>query len=382
MSLVIICGSLEPGADGVGDYSRLLAASCCNLGVPTHLLALNDPSVNAPESQHQQSGGLQLNVLRLPAGLSWDRRLTLADQQLQSWDCEAISLQFVPYAFEAGGLPTPLPAVIEALMHPMASGQARRPLHLMFHELWIGLTRTSSLRSRLIGRWQRRLIQRLYQGCSPCLVHTSNDAYRLCLSRIGIPAIRLPLFSNIPVVPAAPELRRPDRYTACVFGRIPPEWDPEPVVEALVSEAKRRHCRPFLRSLGRSHRSDDWLGAVRRRWPILNVDQQGPVACEDRLAQLIQSSDLGLATTPWPLVEKSGAVAAFLAMELPVVVSRNDWQLRRRWGNGRTPALTPHSNLFPLSYLGRSLNFPQYEPTTPQQVAARVLEGIGLRCVS
>lgn len=282
MSLVILCGSLEPGADGVGDYSRLLAAACCRLGVPTHLLALNDPSVSTPQSISQHSGDLQLNALRLPAGLPWDRRLALAEHQLSVWCCEALSLQFVPYAFEARGLPTALPAVIEALMHPKSSGQSRRALHLMFHEVWIGLARSSTLRSRLIGRWQRRVIERLHKRCHPCLVHTSNDAYSLCLSRIGISAKRLPLFSNLPG-PARSEPPRSDHYTACLFGRIPPEWNAEPVIARLVAEANRQNRRPCLRLLGRSHRSDDWLAVVRSRWPGILLHQQGPVACEQRL---------------------------------------------------------------------------------------------------
>jgi hypothetical protein len=377
MTLVILCGCLRPGADGVGDYSRLLAAACCQAGVPTHLLALHDPHVCQPDPSSQETAGQLLECLRLPASLPWSARLALAEQQLQAWNCRALSLQFVPYAFDRRGLSHNLPALIAALAYPTARDQAPRRLHLMFHEIWIGLNRSSSLRSRIIGRLQRRVIAQLHHHGRPHLVHTSNGPYSACLRSIGIQAQQLPLYSNLPQ-PPTPVQPEPGHFTACLFGRIPPEWAPEPVLEALVAEAGRRQCRPRLRVLGRPHRSAGWLNPLRERWPWLEIEDRGPVACPRKLAGLIQASNLGLATTPWALVEKSGAVAAFLSLGVPVLVSRNDWQLRRRWGGSATPTLAAHANLFPLSQWGCPTPGPSYVPPTPQQVASRLLHGLDL----
>lgn len=79
-------------------------------------------------------------------------------------------------------------------------------------------------------------------------------------------------------------------------------------------------------------------------------------------------------------MEKSGAVVAFLTLGLSVVVSRNDWHLRRRWGDGITPALAPHSNLFPISCWGQALSEAPYKPATSVEVAIPVLQGLGFKC--
>ena len=45
MRIVFICGSLEPGRDGVGDYVRHLAVAVAQQGHETAAVALRDPFV-------------------------------------------------------------------------------------------------------------------------------------------------------------------------------------------------------------------------------------------------------------------------------------------------------------------------------------------------
>ena len=50
----------------------------------------------------------------------------------------------------------------------------------------------------------------------------------------------------------------------------------------------------------------------------------------DEVSQLLQTLDFGIATHPWALAGKSGAVAAMLDHGLPVIVPRDDWTLRHK----------------------------------------------------
>ena len=59
-------------------------------------------------------------------------------------------------------------------------------------------------------------------------------------------------------------------------------------------------------------------------------------------AGLLAECDLGVATSPWALIGKSGSVAAFLEAGLPVVVTRGEWRRRR----GGTPEPEAHPLLF------------------------------------
>jgi hypothetical protein len=60
------------------------------------------------------------------------------------------------------------------------------------------------------------------------------------------------------------------------------------------------------------------------------------------LAGLLAECELGLATSPWALIGKSGSVAAFLEAGLPVVVTRDEWRRRR----GAPPEPEGHPLLF------------------------------------
>lgn len=320
MTLVLINGCLEPGADGVGDYCRRLAAACIDLGVPTHLLALHDPHVAEPQLGPQGSDGVMVPSLRLPASLPWRQRGELAQDQMRRWQCRSLSLQFVPYAFERRGLPLALLPLLRQL-----SRLPELRVHLMMHEIWIGIASSSDLRSRAIGHLQRRLIQALCNAIQPSQVHTTNGTYARCLREVGIPADRLPLFSGLPAValPSGSSPQPPDGvHSACLFGRIPPLWDPDPALQALVEEADRRACEPRLLLIGRHWIDESWIEQLRRRWPQIRIDQHGIEENPERLSQLIGACQLGLATVPWGLIEKSSAVAAFLTLGLPVVACK------------------------------------------------------------
>jgi hypothetical protein len=63
MTLLFITGCLEPGKDGVGDYTRELASACARRGYPVFLMSLNDPWIRAPLKEKA--------LLRLGPHQSW-----------------------------------------------------------------------------------------------------------------------------------------------------------------------------------------------------------------------------------------------------------------------------------------------------------------------
>jgi hypothetical protein len=376
MTLVLIGGCLEPGADGVGDYSRRLAVACVRFGVPTCLLALNDQHITTPQRADQVCEGIALPALRLPATLPWAQRSRLSLEQLKLWGCTAISLQFVPYAFAPRGLPIALIGVMRSIVQEYPDLR----VHLMLHEIWIGIATASNLRSRAIGRLQRHLLLRLWRTMRPCQVHTTNTTYACCLSQVGISADRLPLFNNLagdgsPALPT-PAAEQSDVYSVCIFGRIPPLWNPDSALAALLEESARHKRKTRLLFVGRHWVPDQWFTELQERWPQLVIDRHGTESSPQRLCELIASCQLGLATVPWGLIEKSGAVAAFLSLGVPVLANREDWQLLPRWRGNQNPDLPDHSNLLRLSAWrdrARCQSLPLYTPITPERVAETIL---------
>ena len=333
--IAFVTGCLEPGRDGVGDYTRDLAAECVRAGHDCLLVALNDPHASGERDERSQSArGVTLPALRLHAAQPWDARFAAAARSLDAAAADDVSYQFVPYALHPKGIVTGLEA-------PLAKLARGRETHLMCHELWVGAERGATLRHRLVGRLQRAAVLRLVRELAPRVVHTSNAAYRELLALAGVPARVLPLCGSVPVAEPPPAewlaqelLARgvPAEFTGSgepvwrlgVFGSIHPGWAPEPLLDAVVAEARRAGRRVLLVSIGRQgHGAETWTRLGRRRSAGFATCTLGERNGRE-LSWFLQSIDVGVATTPWALIGKSATVAAMLDHGLPVVVPRDD----------------------------------------------------------
>jgi len=331
VKILFVCGGLETGRDGVGDYCRRLAAAGRERGWEPALLAIHDAHIPSREPMRATWSGIPM--LRLSRREAWDVREQGAAEFIAGHRPEWVSLQFVGYALEPKGVIFRWVPRLTALL----SGPR---VHLMFHEIWVGASTEYGLRDRLLGAVQKLGIRRLARRLRPDAVHTSNHAYQRLLAGIGVRAGRLRLPGNIPVPLPDPgravgaPVRREDTWVAGVFGTIHPRWQPGPWLEELLDLAAQAGRRLEMVRFGESGAG----GA--RVWAQLQSDfgdrlvlKNLGVRDADEITQLLSDLDFGIATSPWALIEKSGATAAFLDHGLPVLVTRDDWQLR----TGYTP---------------------------------------------
>src|SRR5215472_14761109 len=96
--IMLVCGGLEPGRDGVGDYCRRLAAELTRLGISCSILALNDGYAT---SEIRASSEGPVRLIRLPSALSHAAKLACARAAIADFDPDWISLQFVSYGFNS-----------------------------------------------------------------------------------------------------------------------------------------------------------------------------------------------------------------------------------------------------------------------------------------
>jgi hypothetical protein len=336
MRLAFICGSLEPGRDGVGDYSRRLAGEIARRGHACALVGLNDGSVSAAQSVSQEIEGTSLPVLRLPAQGTWPERIGMARSWLLEFKPDCISFQYVPFAYHPKGMRFGLGEFLQE-MNPGASWQ------IMFHELWLGLGKGAPLKHRIYGAFQRKITLDLVARLRPRVVHTQAAPYQRVLAREKIGARILPLFGNIPFVPgdawdqilepliSAARGRRASRnefFLAGVLGGVHPEWAAETPVNALWPLAQRAGKELTLVFLGKNGLTAD---ALRRLGASLH-GRAHVVATGERseadISRILQTLDFGLATSPRQMIQKSGSVAAMLEHGLSILVTRDDWRLR------------------------------------------------------
>ena len=303
LKIAFLTSSLDPGRDGVGDYTALLAAECERLGHKVRLLALNDPFADG-EMRNP-------DLLRLGVDQPWTERVKSARDFLDDFSPDFVSLQFVCYGFHPRGIDFQLAARLKKII-------GDRPAQIMFHELWIGADGSASLKQRLTGLLQRRCILDLFRRLDVRAVHTSNPAYVALLQAEGVRAGRLPLFGSIPVSDARREVR--DGWTFGMFGPLHPVWPPEP----LFARLRETGVKITVTHIGRMGSGEALWEKITREYAgvfeFRKLGEQPP----EKIAEFFSTLDFGIATSPWELVGKSATVAAMLEHGLPVVVNRDD----------------------------------------------------------
>jgi hypothetical protein len=331
--ILFLCGALEPGRDGVGDYTRVLMAHCRELGVECCAVALNDHHVTQPA---EEVAGRVTTELRLPATMPWAERVAAVTKLRQQFQPDWVSLQFVPYAFNAKGIVWNMASRLRSMV-----GEAR--LQVMFHELWIGGARRALWKERVVGTLQKANILRLFRALAPDSTATSNGTYVEMLRRYGVSARKLALFGNVPVAATAPaklrsmlaartpfDVNRRDRcWVVAFFGTLHPEWNAEPLFSTIhraATAAGRRVCFVAVGRLGVVGESK-WSLMAERYGASLSFVNLGVQEVEV-VSQLLQEADFGIAASPWQLIGKSGSATAMLEHGLPVIVNRDDWHAR------------------------------------------------------
>jgi glycosyltransferase involved in cell wall biosynthesis len=310
MKILFLTGCLEPGKDGVGDYTRELAAECERRNHEVFLLSLNDPWIKAPL---KENGSLRLGINQ-----SWVDRVTAARAFLAEAGPDLVSLQLVLYSFHPAGLSFALPQLLRAII-----GQT--PVQVMFHELWLGEQTGARLKTRVFGFCQRKIIEGVVKKLACRVTHTSNPVYVRLLGRRGIAAKLLPLFGSVPIVPGEDLSPRNDPVLRLgIFGSIHPEWSPD----AMFSELRTLDRPLQLSHIGRIGPGESaWTDLTERLGAEIEFRRLGERSLVD-ISRFFSYLDLGVSTTPLALIGKSSCVAAMLDHGLPVIVNRNDVHFR------------------------------------------------------
>lgn len=319
MRILFVCGGLEVGRDGVGDYTRRLALELVNQGCSASMLALNDPHLEGNQTSRGNDGD-SVNSLRLSSNISWSKRVELARSFVQSEEPDYLSLQFVPFSFDPRGLCGRLAADLKDI-------GGGRPWHVMCHELWIDSAFPLPLKHRFLGLLQKPQVRKLMRRLGPHLVHTQLAYYQRMLAGIGVKSDLLSLHGNIPVASNREEGRRwlarkigasPDDFVAGFFGDILPTID-ERCLERYVAQASESHGRCWLLSAGRlsSGGASRWNSVEAVCAGRASVKALGPIPEED-VTRYLSALDEGLTGYPPELAGKSGAVASMLEHGLAV----------------------------------------------------------------
>ena len=314
MKVIILCGSLEPGHCGIGDYSRRLANELARLGHNVGLIALNDKFLEDEEDGLKGTHeGIEIPTLRLPHTLEASERFNRAKSWIGHFDPQWLSFQCELFAFHPKGLPF-------GLGKSLADLGKSNCWHIMFHELWLGLEKEASNKILLWGLVQKMLIKSILSRLNPRVVHTHVQLYQEVLKTISTKSTILPLISNI----AVPEKRKEypaycekNSITFVIFGTMYYGSPIETFAKEFGLLSHKKGIKAKLISIGRNRKtSNRWIAACNEGGiEVELMGEQSPETVSDVLFR----STYGITTTPYVLTAKSGTVIAMLEHGLPVV---------------------------------------------------------------
>ena len=314
-TILFLCGSAEVGRDGVGDYTRRLAAGLLCRGVKVELIATHDVHGDSIVSERQPEHGTAVPVLRIPAGMSSLDRFAAIRRKVEAFRPDWISLQFVTYSFDERGLPWQFVTHLLRL-----APQAK--FEVMFHELWLRHRPITDLKGQLTGLLQRTIILRMLRGLRPEVVHTHIPINRAALEQRSVEVLPLPLFANIGRIAGATAegtAKESGVYRVAFFSRME---SPPPVVASLRELAdwcatQNKQLEIALLGGGKA-RVAAAAEQIRKSVPAARVLPVGFLSAE-AVSAWLATCDLAISPIPRHSLGKSGTVAAFLEHGLPVI---------------------------------------------------------------
>ena len=310
--ILFFCGSLVPGKDGVGDYTRRLAAALIRMGYPVHIVATNDKEAPGQLSESQTADGTPVEVTRIPYGTPEGERTRYMQDSIDDFDPDWMSLQYVPYSFNKYGLPLPF-------VYRLRNLRYRGKWQIMFHELWIDERGVRTPKDTAISLLQRLALLTLVQSLRPTILHTHLPGYEIKLRRMGIETLPLPLFPNIsPADQLSPPERSVDTFRLGFFSQV----DLREEVLVFITDlsawlyTQQKSLEVILMG-GSASKVRVTATVLQERFPEASVQTLGFLPIEE-ISRTMSSLDLGITPVRNHAVGKSGTVAAFLSHGIPV----------------------------------------------------------------
>ena len=330
MKILFICSSLEPGRDGVGDYVRKLGGEFVNNNNKINLLAYNDPFVkDGILKENKYSNNNRIATYRFASSLSSRTRLKELKKLKKELNPDWISLQYVGFGFNKYGLP------IDLLFLRSFIGTTR--LHIMFHELWCGLSPNAGIKEKILGRLQKQTIKLLIFFSKPEKVFTNTQKSAKDLLKFGVTPILAPVFSNMSIHERGSEEEWAELKSAFQFGTLNNDRQNwlilgffgtiynRPGLDKLLQDAQKAatamNKKMGIIAIGNSRvqKASD----IAKNLKEVRIWETG-ILKEAMVNRVMHYVDLGVVTTSADVLSKSGSAIAWLERGVPILLSGED----------------------------------------------------------
>ncbi|MBC7390266.1 MAG: glycosyltransferase [Opitutaceae bacterium] len=322
MKLLFICGNLEPGKDGVGDYTLMMAKRCMQLQVKCCILAINDVYISERSTICLIN---EIPVLRIKSTNSRIIKKELSQDFIKSFDPEIVSIQMVGYAYQARGWIFGLGSFLKSLFKSSVK------FEINLHELWLGFSLNHDWKAKCNGLIQRLALQSFLKSINPSVIHVGNDVYYSLLNTKGYSGTYLPLPSNIGVRKLASSewinlemdvLGKDNIWIGLFFGSIQGNWDINSLLNKLISINKKNKL--YILSVGNQGFGNVIWDEMVEKFGSQIIFKKLGYKSNNEISDLLAYSDFGIGTTPLSLLGKSGTAMAMIEHGLPIIVTRDE----------------------------------------------------------
>lgn len=312
MKIVFLCGSLEPGLDGVGDYTRRLSAELIKQGHQIAIVSLNDAFIKEENSSNQVLEGVSLSVLRLPYSSSHNIRFKRAKEFIDIFNPDWVSLQFVPFSFHQKGL------LFSQIKHFKFLTKGRF-LHIMLHEAWVGKGTGFNYKKIAYSLLQEATIKKLFKSLHPKLIHTHIPSFFHKFKRMGWVVGKLPLFSNIPLFTNDTNAIDRNKIKIGFFSQMEMSDSILKFIKTLEENLNDKALHLEILLFGGSQATANTCKQILEEESTLRnkIILKGHL-CDKELSLTLQECNLGMTPVPRHALGKSGSVAAFISHGVPV----------------------------------------------------------------
>ncbi len=275
----------------------------------------------------QTDSGTPVPVIRVSFHTGWEKKIEVLKPLIEHFNPDWISLQYVPYTFHNRGLPFELPKQLVKL-------GAGFKWHIMFHELWIGISTISPFKHKLVGYFQRQIAKSIIKHLAVKVFSTSNILYQKVLEKAGISATILPLFSSVPVINndtaflsnVLQQLEIEDNererwILAGIFGNLYPDANLHAALSELLEQSLQEQKQVAFIGFGRMNETGTM--ELKRLEDLFSNNIRFLYLGEQPLTHvsyLLQLLDYGISCTPAQHIGKSSVYAAMKRHGLQVLL--------------------------------------------------------------
>jgi hypothetical protein len=310
-NFLIVSPNLEPIRCGVSEYSIVLKNFLTKRFTnKVYQLALADKYIDTAIEKD--------NYKRIPFSTSVAKKIASFKKVVEEQNPQYIIINFVSYGYGLKGLPIWFLKIGDAIPQNCK-------VIFIFHELWHGNFSSEKLKNKLTGYFQSLLILKIIKKIKGASILVTTELAKRILQKKQIESIVLPVFSNIPVhkilnkTEVNASKKNINAIEMIVFGFSNFEINQQLCFQFFINQIEKYKKIIHIACIGTTPSLLNIFTRLAQQYPDNFSFTSYYHIPSNEVSHILQQADYGITTYMKTFWSKSGAIAAMLAHQLPII---------------------------------------------------------------